>query len=180
LYRRSIDKEFGLGSKGFTLVELLVTTVIIGILAAVSATVISSVLKSQNKTVVINEVRQNGDLLIDRLERDVKAASDIPSHTDYSVELIVGSDTINWVCDPAAGTFERNTVSVVNTDAVTGVRVVDAGTDGCQFKVTDASLVGTRLVTLKFKLEQGTNAPNKSEFKARVPFEVTIGTRSSQ
>ena len=62
---------------GFTLIELLVVTAVMGVLAIVSATIISNVLRSQNKTNVTNEVRQNGDLVISKFERDVKQAESV-------------------------------------------------------------------------------------------------------
>lgn len=168
-------------TKGFTLVELLVVTAIIGILSVVSATTISNILRSQNKTTIVNEIRQNGNLLIDKFERDVRQASGVSSTSVTEIELTVDAGTIKWACDPIAGTFERNGISIINDDKLTGVRVSGPpGPDTCQFTVTDPSPVGTQIVTLGFQLQQGDLAPGKSEFEAEVLFEVTVGTRSIQ
>jgi len=169
--------------KGFTLIELLVVTAVMGVLAVVSATIISNVLRSQNKTNVINEVRQNGDLVIDKFERDVKQASQVcrtgftPPNcggSSQSITLSIESDTVVWICNTGTGAFTRDGLSVLSTDPVSGVRVVN----NCSFTVTGNAAPGTpQIVKLDFTLEQR-NTAGASELQARVPFSVTVGTRA--
>ncbi len=157
--------------KGFTLIELLVTTAVMGLLAVVSATVISNVLRSQNKTNVINEVRQNGGLVIDKFERDVKQASGVTQISGTSVELDIGGTAVEWDC--TGNSFTRDAISVTSTDPTTGVQIV-----GCQFEVTGTAGQGIpQIVKLDFTLEQR-NTAGASELEAQVPFEVTVGTRA--
>ena len=174
--------------KGFTLIELLVATAVMGLLAVVSATVISNVLRSQNKTNAVNEVRQNGDLVIGKFERDMKQAagvcrtSFVPPNCDgfsQSVTLTIGPDTIEWTCDPATGAFTRDTLSVISTDAVSGVQVANTGDPrDCNFAVGgNPGLDTPQIVKLDFTLEQR-NTASASELEAQVPFEVTVGTRA--
>ncbi|MEX0621601.1 MAG: type II secretion system protein [Candidatus Woykebacteria bacterium] len=173
---------------GFTLVELLVVTAVIGILAIISATVFNSILRSQNKTAVINEVRQNGNLAIDKLDRDVKQASEVTLVDDLqdgditdgdatSIKLTTDQGLITWECDDIGLTINRNVASVLNTDSLNGVRLV-AGS--CRFVVSDPASTTTQLVKFEFRLQQGSAAPARSEFEVNEPFEATIGTRSYQ
>ena len=157
--------------KGFTLIELLVVTAVMGGLAIVSATVISNVLRSQNKTNIVNEVRQNGDMVIDKFERDVKQASGVTQVSGTNVELYIGGTAIGWDC--TGNSFTRDGVAVTSTDPTTGVQLVT-----CQFVVTGTAGQGIpQIVKLDFTLEQR-NVAGVSELESQVPFEITVGTRA--
>lgn len=164
-----------LSKKGFTLIELLVVTAIIGILAIVSATIFSSILRSQNKIGIINEVRQNGNIVIDKFDRDVKQSISI-TPPGVSTKIIMNthdSGTVEWECvGGAALTITRNTENVINVDSIGGVQLVPGR---CEFNVSGPSR--TQIVKFDFDLEQRTDITGKSELTTRVPFEVTIGTR---
>ncbi len=172
------DKNLG-KTKGFTLIELLVTTVVMGLLAVVSANIISSVLKSQNKTAMVNEVRQNGDLVIAKLERDVRNAKGIsPLGTSTSITLdIDGTPSVVWACaneGATSGVFRRATRVVTNDDPERGVSVY-----GCSFIVSGNPGTGTpQIVQLVFNLRQAVGAPQRAAFGVDEPFQVTVGTRA--
>ena len=181
-----IKKNNNSYNKGFTLVELLVVTAVIGVLGVLSATLISSILRSQNKTAIINEVRQNGDLVISKFERDVKQSSGIsitgaacpPTCTGTSVTLTTyqGTDII-WVCTPAAapadGGFTRNGTSVINEDSDNGVSV-----SVCGFTLQSSAGANIpQIVRLQFTLEQRSDV-QRAEYQVREPFQVTAGTRA--
>jgi prepilin-type N-terminal cleavage/methylation domain-containing protein len=162
--------------RGFTLIELLITTLVMGLLAVVSANIISSVLKSQNKTTMVNEIRQNGDLVISKFERDVKQAQRVTTpvpgpgpHT--SVTLDIDGTNVVWDC---VTQFTRDTIVVTNDDTITGVSVAT-----CDFHVSGTPGTGIpQIVRLVFNLEQATGAPQKAEFDINEPFDVTVGTRA--
>ena len=169
------DKNLG-KTKGFTLIELLVTTAVMGLLAVVSANIISSVLKSQNKTAMVNEVRQNGDLVIAKFERDVRQAQGITGGV-FSVNLDVDGTSVVWACANEGGTsgvFRRATRVVTNDDPERGVSVY-----GCSFNVSGNPGTGTpQIVRLVFNLRQAVGAPQRAEFGVDEPFQATVGTRA--
>ncbi len=70
-------KNQKLTQTGFTLIEILVVTVILGLMVAVASNVFVTLLRNQNKTTILAEVRQNAALVIDTFERDVRSASKI-------------------------------------------------------------------------------------------------------
>ncbi|HEX7456533.1 MAG TPA: type II secretion system protein [Candidatus Nanoarchaeia archaeon] len=173
-----LGKQLGYKNKGFTLIELLVSTAIIGILAVVSAVVVTNILRSQNKNTVINEIRQNGDFVIAKFERDVKAASRIeclgvpPPCSGVGVTLINDDGgTVSWSLSGTSITRDDGTgaESVTSTDPARGVEVTS-----CLFTVTEGP---PSLVTWEFDLQQGANAPGKTEFQVDEPFRVSVGTR---
>ena len=158
---------------GFTLIELLVVTAIIGVLAVVSATIFSSILKSQNKTAIINEARQNGNILIDKFERDVRQARNIPDNSTDTKKVTIELDSGNviWECDDSITpkNITRDGVPLLNRDDVSGIEQ----TSVCEFTVllTDKS----QLVKFKFELKQRNDFG--SQFEILVPFEISVGIR---
>ncbi len=175
-----MGKKYFDSLKGFTLIELLVTTAVMGLLAVVSANIISSVLKSQNKTMLVNEVRQNGDLVIAKLERDVKNARAVLFDSTMTTKITIDIDgeLVAWECTEevlgASGFFTRAGQAVTNDDATKGVSVLT-----CEFRVSGAAGTGVpQLVQLNFDLAEAEGAPGRSEFEVEEPFQVTVGTRA--
>ena len=164
-------------NKGFTLIELLVVTAVVGVLGVLCETLISSILRSQNKTAIITEVRQNGDLVISKFERDVKQSESVTSLAPVkgvTLGLYDGTN-VNWICDPSAGSFERGAgLSVINTNSDNGVKVT-----ACSFAVTPPTHTSgvTQIVTLTFTLEQRSTVQS-AEYQVSEQFETTVGTRA--
>lgn len=174
--------------KGFTLIELLVVTAVMGILAVVSATIISNVLRSANKTNIINEIRQNGNLVIDKFERELKQAERVcitillPLDCEGigdGVTVTVGTESFDWACNTGNGRFTRDGQSIINEDPISGVRVANTGDlKDCNFTVSGNTDEGIpQIVKLDFRLQQR-NPAGASVFETLVPFEVTVGTRT--
>ena len=173
-----------IAKKGFTLIELLVVTAIIGVLAIISATVFNSILRSQNKTTIVNEIRQNGNLVIDKFERDIRGASRITCVTD-PITLDPCPSTEGTIINviPSAGApflwycngedLQRAGANLLNRNERGGVKLVSFS---CSFNVTTSN---PQLVYFEFTLEQR-NTTDKSEFKSEGDFRTTISTRNYQ
>ncbi|OGY23419.1 MAG: hypothetical protein A2172_04285 [Candidatus Woykebacteria bacterium RBG_13_40_15] len=168
---RSIKIGQKSNSRGFTLIELLVVTVVVGILGAISSVIVLSVLRSQNKTAITNEVTQNGDNIINVFERDVKFSSSADDKSTDSVTLM-GKKNIVWSC---GGTnITRDLGDGSGPKSVTSISVaVKSGT--CRFNISGSN---SDLVEFNFTLTQSSSAPSKSEFSIEVPFGTKVGLRS--
>lgn len=165
---------------GFTLLEILVVMAILGILIGVASSVFISVLRSQNKTQVINEVRQNADLVINLIERDVRDASNLSPPSGNTLTITRDSGDIIWTCVPEGannnGHFTRDIGSgpetVTNDDTLRGVSV------DCTGGVFDVTGSTSFIVRVRFSMNQGVDAPTRNDFNINLPFETTVGTRS--
>ena len=61
-------------NSGFTLVELLVVIVLIGIISGVASSILTIVLRTDNKASVSSSVQQNGDYIITQFSNNVRNA----------------------------------------------------------------------------------------------------------
>jgi prepilin-type N-terminal cleavage/methylation domain-containing protein len=136
----------GLGSIGFTLVELIVTITIVGILAALAAPAITTLIANQRLSSQANDLLS--DLTFSRSEA-IKRASGTTGVT------------ICKTADPNAATPDCNTTAAT---AWTAGRIVfiDNNADG----VRDA---GDEILRIRQELEGATPGGNKSGFRGHKP-----------
>lgn len=63
--------------KGFTLIELLVAISVMGILGLIFTEALIQTLRGQNKVRVLNQVKQNGQVALDRISSEVRRAEKV-------------------------------------------------------------------------------------------------------
>lgn len=91
---RNLDENYRKGkldSKGFTLVELLVVVALIIIVVGVSGDIIVSLVRSYNKTQIQNEIEQNLNFVLTKVENDLRNATAVttPGSTGQSGNTLV-------------------------------------------------------------------------------------------
>ena len=161
--------------RGFTLIEMLVVIAIITIIGTMATQIILSLIRSNNKTSIQNEVKQNGSFVIDRLERDIRGSSDVtsPDSEHLNLQQADGSE-ISYVCiqgsSSSNGDITRGGQSLLNTEAVTGVRV-----NNCSFGLQNTAPV---LVTIAFTLIQPYQSPNRSDLTITQNFRTSVSLRT--
>lgn len=64
---------------GFSLIEILVVVSIIGVITTVTTGIFVQIIKSSNKANVVTEIKQNGDSVMNQIERTIRNAEDITS-----------------------------------------------------------------------------------------------------
>ena len=182
---------------GFTLIELLIVTAVVSVLAVLSAQIVVSVLRSQNKTAAINNVRQNGDHVLNAIERDIRQSESIryawPGYPFFTaIKLVIatssGTATVVWACKTVAG-GPRYIGRQVGSGPLIPVRSndPDTGTDveTCAevFRISPEPMPITDLVLppwrvkISFDLENARNLPDISELKANQHFQATFSSR---
>jgi prepilin-type N-terminal cleavage/methylation domain-containing protein len=175
-------------SKGFTLIELMITVAIIGVVSSIALTTISTVIKSSSKTNVVNRVKQNGDNIIDAMTRDIRGATDVCVSPDratltlYSTitSVAVGnacpSGTTSYVCSVGTsssnGSLTKNGIHLTNnTDLLQGVKVAN-----CNFIISGTSLPKT--VTINLTLAQPSGMQSTAGDPVSVNFDTQVSLRS--
>ncbi len=187
-------------TNGFTLIEFLVVLGILALTVGSALLFLTSTLRGTNQANVTAEVKQNGQVVLDSLERQIRGAisateligSGAPAGSSSAISLAlpegkyffvacfnsVGITSNGWIgtvsstssSTPGAGQY----VPLTNRDRTSGVEIV------CDsFRVTSASsgALNPPIVRVSFTVNQGVGAPSRSDFKANVKFDTTISLR---
>lgn len=191
------------GVRGFTLIELLVVITILAIAASTALLVFSSVLKGSNQARVTQEVKQNGQAVLDSVEKDIRSSSDVTTDTLNKVitltlptdqkdlnsnneqnprEFIKCVDT-NPSVNGWIGKVQKDTGfiptndneynTITNKDNIKGVDI-----DNCYFKAYPLTATSPAIVVVQFTVNQGVGAPSRKDFQANVIFQTTISLRT--
>jgi len=86
---------------GYTLVELLTVVVVVVVVGMIIATILVSSLRGSNKTIVINDVRDNGNTAITQISRKIEFAKSFEG-VSTGVADIVGNLIYTTSCSPAS------------------------------------------------------------------------------
>lgn len=185
-------------SFGFTLIEFLVVLGLLTVTVSTTLLFLSSILRGSNKANVTAEVKQNGQAVLDSLERQIRNAVDAeqieaspedkshikllrPNGDPLHIRCFQGtlSTSNDWI--GVATTTEANPgdnlyIHITNIDPVSGV---SADYDKCSLKVIRATEGATSpaVVSVSFVLNQGVQAPSRQDFKANAQFATTISLR---
>ena len=180
-----------LKSAGFTLIEFLV---VLGILAVtVSSTVLflNSVLKGSNQATTVAEVKQNGQVVLDSVERQIRGSLDARAPTSDHLVLtreapnlplhiqcfLPVPNTRNGQIGIAEGNNPATYTDLTNTDLINGVNITS-----CNFLVFPSGFspdgqVVPAVVSIGFDVSQGLAAPTRADYVANVAMQTTISLR---
>jgi prepilin-type N-terminal cleavage/methylation domain-containing protein len=182
---------------GFTLIEFVVVLGILGFVVASTVLFLNSVLKGANQANITQEVKQNGQAILDSLDRQVRgaiAASGVDAGPDYTtIELVrLNDDPLYLKCFSPIGNTQNGRIgsavsasgapasyfSIGNDDLINGVNVTN-----CKFNIVSATVSSQgvqnpAVVTVSFVVSQGLGAPDRQDFAATAPFMTTISLRT--
>ena len=192
---RNISLKFKSNSSGFTLIELLVVIIILGFVGAISVGIISSALRSSNKSAAVNNIRQNGNYVLSQMTKmiaytpEFKGVCGSPadctlsssytvscsdSGTSYDHLKIInpdGGETV-FVCDLANNTIAS--VSAASNSPLTNTS--DMKVTSCSFHCASFDSTVSPTISIAFTLtSNGTLAENKAE----ISFETSVKPRNN-
>lgn len=191
--------------RGFTLLEFLVVIGLLSITIGSILLFLTSVLKGTNQANITSEVKQNGQVVLDTLESQIRNATDAvclnptngslcanPTQQTAHIKLLrPNSDPLHIRCVKNAGengrieiavsavdlgTIPANFTSITSRDTVSGVDITDCSTI---FTIVP-SLGGVSappIVSISFRVNQGVAAASRQDFLASVNFQTTISLR---
>ena len=182
---------------GFTLIEFLVVIGLLALVVGSSLLFLTSILKGSNQANVTAEVKQNGQVVLDSLERQIRNATDAQKIATNTVKLIrQGQDPLYIKCIPSMGSSSNGWIgTVVSTtnpasdavymsitnrdDLIAGVDVQCNLAPPYSFDVIPSSsgTASPPIVLVSFVVNQGVQAPSREDFFANVEFRTTISLR---
>jgi len=193
--------------KGFTLLEFLVVIGLLSITIGSILLFLTSVLKGTNQANITAEVKQNGQVVLDTLESQIRNGTDAvcinpangslcasPTQSTSHIKLLrTNSDPLHIRCvkNPgengrieiavsavALGTIPSNFMSITNQDTVSGVDITDTDCNTV-FTIVPSSggVSAPPIVAVNFKVNQGVAAVSRQDFLANVAFQTTISLR---
>ena len=193
--KKSVNRELKTNYRfGFTLVELLVVLAILSATVGSTLLFLTSTLKGSNQASIVSEVKQNGQVTLDLLEREVRGANNaqlVDSHLKLTRPVgdplhircfpgtyTPGSEKNGWIGTVISSQDNPSEVLYIsvtnNNDPVSGIDV-----SACTLNVSQASTGGLSpaVVSIDFILNQGAKAPSRADFKANARFNTTISLR---
>lgn len=197
-------------SHGFTLIEFLIVIGILSLSVGSIILLLTTVLRGANQTNINAEVKQNGQAVLDVIERELRGASGVVGLTPGQLGTansgieITRSDKPNLyvVCkneyiDP--GNAENNTNGwigiaeddsapsdlagynrLTNGDTKSGVNILCAVVRSKAFQVHRDANNNATGVAIYFSAQQAINAPSRVDFIAEAQFQTTIALRNYQ
>lgn len=174
-------------NKGFTLVELLVVVAVMIIVVGVTGDIVISIVRSYNKTQITNEIEQNANFVMTKLERELRYASSVLSVNDnggenltFTRRLPSGSfETIKYSINDN-GTISREIVGVdlfpvilINHSFPDGVEVIPVVS-----KFTNETVAGGPTV-IKINLSFSQIGYQAVQFTQDIDLETTVVVRGS-
>lgn len=176
-------------AKGFTLIELLVVIVVLSIIAGVSSSIFLSVIRSNNKANIINEIQQNGNFVLQSLEATVRNARAITFPTvsgptrvleildkdnryvSYQITSVGGVGVVQR-CEDRQSSCTSGWRTVTNANAVTGISVV------VLYSTFNVNLASTPpSVSIILRLTQTPSAPGRIDYQATTNLQTTVSLR---
>ena len=180
---------------GFTLIEFLVVLGLLTVTVSTTLLFLSSILRGSNQANVTAEVKQNGQAVLDSLERQIRNAIDAeqigqnqnhiklmrPNADPLHIRCIEGTypTSNDWigVATIKEGVPDDNDtlyMHVTNIDSISGVSA-----DECSLVVIKATegAISPAVVSVRFVLNQGVQAPSRQDFQANAKFATTISLR---
>lgn len=180
---------------GFTLIEFLVVLGLLVMTVGSTLLFLTSILKGSNKANVTAEAKQNGQVVLDSIEKKVRNAINVtPIGTGLDRITLEQPDknNIHLKCVSPRNASENGLIGIVqqasepstddlyrdnpltNKDPIAGVDITD-----CNFDVLGSSDGGTSppIVTIRFTVNQGVLAPSRKDFVANVQMQTSIALR---
>ena|SRR3990167_1495583 len=130
----NIKKVFPVSRKGFTLLEFLVVIGLLSITIGSILLFLTSVLKGTNQANITSEVKQNGQVVLDTLESQIRNATDAvclnpadgslcvsPTQSTTHIKLLrTNSDPLHIRCVPPSGITQNGKIEIAASNVSIG------------------------------------------------------------
>lgn len=167
-------------TKGFTLVEFLIVTAILGIIGSVVLSVLFTTFRVSKKADSLVELRQTGDSVISQVVKNIRYAKSLDFPTSCVGGVISPYITVTSIVDNSQTTFSCEASAVGGKIASNGASLIDdrrITAANCFFSCTQDSISDPPIINFSFRL-QLLNDTSFSETQAFVPFQASVILRN--
>lgn len=175
--------------RGFTLIEMLVALTILAIATTSTLLFLTNILKGSNQSNITQEVKQNGQVVLDSLERQIRNGRDANNIDSNSIQIVIDDNNSFYIrCFPTAALANGYIGAVTKSSSpalsdyvpVTNNNPAhpEAGIDVASCTLRVDKNASPPVVTIKFTMNQGLGAPSRQDFQANVAFQDTISLRN--
>jgi prepilin-type N-terminal cleavage/methylation domain-containing protein len=176
---------------GFSLIELLVVVALIGIIGYLTTSIFVLGFRTQAKSEILKEVKQNGDYAMTIMERMIRSAADIPNpicgvpNSELTILNQEGYIT-TFKCDESGHILQENGGFPAGTPPVTYnltsdkviVPTVGSGPFKCFTVVCPTPPTNPKYVYIEYTINQSGNANIPVENQASMPYQSTVSLRN--
>jgi prepilin-type N-terminal cleavage/methylation domain-containing protein len=203
-----IIKAFEKKQKGFTLIELLTSVIVLVVVGSVIMGIVSSSLKGANKTNTIENIRQNGNYVLNQISKDLEYALPFDGETTGLIKN--NGECCDAICShvlaPTPSALETSYNSIVvkslNSDTLTeyycgddpdlasseiiltanGMPLLDTSLvnlESCSFACVQDSIVAAPVIKIKFSLGSKTTSKlAENKIINPIVFETSVALRN--
>src|SRR3989344_943893 len=179
---------------GYTLIELLVVLGVLTITVGALTMFLTSVFRGTNKANAAAEVKQNGQVILDSLERHIRGAVDVTNKAENYIMLTRSfGDPLHIKCQGATETYKSRIAvaedsdpgttfsdiapewrSISNDDLDNGVSINPCAIFVAHASVSTSGLPVPAVVSIGFTAQKDSD---RAEFTGRADFRTTISLR---
>jgi prepilin-type N-terminal cleavage/methylation domain-containing protein len=181
--RTSLSKQTINIQKGFTLVELVLAIALLAVSVGVTNDILMSLVKSNNKTQVMNEIEQQSNFVSLKMEKELRNARDVttPASGSSGTSLIFETKSgsiIEYDVDINSGKVKRKIDAGAPTDITSnnnpGGVVATCGAPNCFF----VSGFNPQVVSINIIFSQAQSGVNSS-YTGHTQIQSTIVVRNT-
>ena len=162
--------------KGFTLIEVIIVTSLVGVLAVVSGRLIVSVIKGYNKSQSVSQINRVGQYLLDVFSNEVRGAKSVSVISPTELLIVKADDsqaTLLYVPKDCTGDSSNNFLSLGGL-AITPINP-RTGVDVESFTIVSNS---AGVVSFNTTLAQACGLPDRPDYTGSASFTISVKPRS--
>lgn len=162
-------------NKGFTLIELVLIIGLLVLTVGVSGDIIITLIRSYNKTQVMNEIEQSADFVLLKLEKELRSSESVSS-TDTTLEFTDKFEN-SVIYSVSNNVISRNGINLTDPSFLGGGVSITCPSNVC-FLVS-GSPEGSQAVRITIDFSQSAEATGLRIFEGEVSIDTTIVARGT-
>ncbi len=190
-------------NNGYTLIEILITIAILGIITGVTITTYLSAYRSYVASQILNQLQEDGERIMKQIERSARASVSAQVFASgRELRLVLDADSLeyqqNGGCrniryvataqtSSANGRFELSlspSATCTSPGGLVGGGVLNStdtrggvSVEQVTFSVADNPATNTQTITVRFTLRQGVQSTTRNTYEIALPMQSVISTR---